>query len=713
MAESTQPTPLPENQQQRWIKYGANVALAIVLVIVLAIVVIAISEKRDRRFDTTANAEYSLKPQTLNIIHDLKQPIRLVSLYAKSDAKQQQGTTDYAGVVSDLLDEYRQNSSNITTEVIDPVDEPAKVNDLVAYVTTHYGGEVKQYRDFVDNAPNYFTPVSNFADAELAILNKLPSNPMAQDDVDLTLTSVNDTLSELPARLKKQQKAITALTTQKVPDYKGAADTIQAEMSRAGEIVDLVVAKYTKLKDDPSAGAAIKQYLIAAIPRWQALKKTTDAAAADYKKLGDLKLDEIRTKLREQDAILVMGPTDMRSLSSDQVWPFNTDTRAYQNSTDGTMKRKFVGEQQITSAILQLTQAKKPKVVFLRPGGAPLTTPGFPPIQPGGPFSIVAQRLADYNFDVLEKDYTGQYAMQAQMQGEQVPPEPTDADIKDAVWVMLGIPTPQNNQGMPPPSYTAQLAEHLKNGGSALCLFMPTGDNLSAALDEWGVSARTDMMTIHEAITNTVSSGDPVEEAKKSPEVFILNHYGDSVIARPLQSLDSAFVEVVPIVTVPKAGYTSWPLVPIPQTPPAWGEHDIQSLSTGQPLHFNAAAGDLGPPLFAGAMAQNTATGARLVAFGSLRFATDGIAGVHDPKLEQRNILAALFPANADLFLNSVFWLSHQESLIAISPNAMEVNRIGDMSDGALKAWRIGALLIGLPGLVMVGGLGVYLMRRD
>src|SRR5258708_38211601 len=114
-----------------------------------------------------------------------------------------------------------------------------------------------------------------------------------------------------------------------------------------------------------------------------------------------------------------MGPNDMRSLSFEQVWQPDTDKKSYQNQGDVTVKPKFAGEQQITSAILSLTSAKKPKVVFLRPGGAPLTSPGFPPFQQGGPFSKLAQRLQDYSFEFLEKDTSGQYALPAHPQAQQ------------------------------------------------------------------------------------------------------------------------------------------------------------------------------------------------------------------------------------------------------------------------------------------------------
>jgi hypothetical protein len=105
--------------------------------------------------------------------------------------------------------------------------------------------------------------------------------------------------------------------------------------------------------------------------------------------------------------------------------------------------------------------------------------------------------------------------------------------------------------------------------------------------------------------------------------------------------------------------------------------------------------------------------GSRLVAIGSLQFIVNQLVGMPDTEMAKRGIPAARFPGNADLFCNSVFWLAHMEPLIAISPSAMDVSRIGDMGEGALKFWRFGVLLLGLPGLVLAAGIGMYLVRRD
>ena len=709
----------PETQQQRWVKYGANVALAVVIVLVLAVVLILIGQRTNKPIDMTANQAYSLKPQTLNILQNLdsKQPIRIVSLYTHPQGVTS-ATTDYAGVVSDLLDEYKHAGKNIDVEVIDPVANPAKVTDLIADVTTKYGGEVKRYKDYLDQMQTNFDLLRSFARSESAKLATVQFDQMKEEGVDGLFSQVSGTLADWPDRLDHAVKEVDTARKQKVPDYKGAADVVNREISRGSDVADQVVQQFTTVLADAKLSATLtppqKLYMADSIPRFNGLKKQTDALVDQFKKLGALKLDEVTQKLNERDAILVMGPNDMRSLSYDQVWQADTDKRTYQNTAgEVKLKPKFAGEQQITSAILSLTAAKKPKVVFLRPSGAPMTSPGFPPFQPAGPFSKVAERLRQYNFEVLEKDMSGQYAMQAQMQGQQVEPEPSDDQVKDAVWIVLGTPQQQPNPQAPPPvSIAPKLAEHLKAGGAAMCLFLPQADSLTEALDPMGITIKTDQMAVHQAIKTNNPSTDIVEEAKKNPAIWVVNHFNDTIITKPVESLDTLLIQVCPVLTAPKTGYQTTSILPLPTEVPSWGEHDLQSIESGEGMTYKPSEGDLPPPLYAGAMSQGT-NGSRLVAIGSLPMIVNQLAYMQDPDMMKRGIPAARFPGNSDVFCNSVFWLSHLEPLIAISPSAMDVSRIGDMGDGTLKFWRFGVLLIGLPGLILAAGVGVYLIRRD
>ena len=126
-----------ESQKERWMKYGANVALVSLSVVILAGLVIYLSQRYDKRLDTTAAGLYSLKPQTVNIIKDNTQKIKLVSLYTAKvyDPKQQrQVDSPYAPVVRDLLEVRRrlgETAPPIVIVTLDPWrDTPARLPAL-------------------------------------------------------------------------------------------------------------------------------------------------------------------------------------------------------------------------------------------------------------------------------------------------------------------------------------------------------------------------------------------------------------------------------------------------------------------------------------------------------------------------------------------------------------------------------------------------------
>ncbi len=711
---------LPDTQQQRWLKYGANVAVTIVLVIAIVAIAITAAQWKDRRLDTTSSGEFSLHPQTLNVIRDLTQRIKLVSLYTRSsNAAKQEEQADFAGAVADLLEEYKRSGKNIDVEFVDPQAQPAKSNDLLAEVTAKYGGEVARYQAFVDERKAAFADFKAFAAAEVAKLP--PFDALKQGGVDEKLQLVSNTLANTPTDVDTAEREISRATSTKVPDYKVAAAAFDREARGVADDADGIGEFLRQLAavDGPSVTPAMKQYAAAAAPRFAAVKAKADAVDAEFKKLGDLKLDDVKQKVRESDAILVLGPTDMRTLSFGQVWQADTDKKqlaaAAKAGGDALAKPKFLGEQQVTGAILAVTAAHKPKAVFVRPGGGPLTSPGFPPFQPAGPFSRFADRLRLYNFDVLEKDASGEYAMRAQMQGGPTAPEPTDDEIKDAIWIVLDFPTQQRQQmpGMPPPASPADpvLAKHLAEGGSAVVVMMTGADKMAASLGPWGVDARTDLVAVHDLVktdATAAAAASGINEALKLPIYWSVDAYGDSPVTAPLRSLDTILVDCAPIVRQPRQGYTAGPLLPFPQALRSWGAHDVEAAAGGDPVKFDAAGGDLAAPIFGGATVQSPA-GGRLVVLGSLPMATNQAFEIRDPDVRQ----AARFPGNAEVLCNSVFWAGHMDQLIAISPAAMDVSRIGSMSDGALRFWRVGLLLIGLPGLVVAAGVAVYLVRRS
>ena len=144
-----------ESQHERWLKYGANVVVASIVVILLAGLIVYFAQRTGRRIDTTENRAYSLKPQTLNILKDVKSKTKIVSLYRDEIRNDKGGMkkSPYVEPVADLLEEYQRHSNNIETDVIDPVQNNAKVEALISEVAGKYGGEVKKYQKVIDDYP--------------------------------------------------------------------------------------------------------------------------------------------------------------------------------------------------------------------------------------------------------------------------------------------------------------------------------------------------------------------------------------------------------------------------------------------------------------------------------------------------------------------------------------------------------------------------------
>ena len=268
-------------------------------------------------------------------------------------------------------------------------------------------------------------------------------------------------------------------------------------------------------------------------------------------KLGDLKLDDLRQQLRQRNSILVMSESDMRTIPEDKVWQEQKDLRQFvMNGT--TPKPAFAGEQQITTAILALTRTSKPIIAFVRPGGGPLAQDAGPTGEAGF-MSRVGDRLRDYGFEVVEKDLSGQYAMQAQMQGMPPPEEASDAAGKEkAIWVVLGYPVQQQNQmgGPPPSTLLPAVQEHLNQGGSAMILPFNGGDDFTTVLSPLGITVHSNAIAVHEKMQLS-ENADEIEQAKAVPQVWVLNDYGDSAIGKPIKSLDGVFVPILPVTIGP------------------------------------------------------------------------------------------------------------------------------------------------------------------
>src|SRR5439155_6385021 len=206
-------------------------------------------QRTNRRIDTTASGAYSLKPQTINLIKDLKGKTKIVSLYQKKSAEQAAAERyDYAQPVTDLLDEYRRKGKNIEVDAIDPVANPSKVDDLITEVTNTYGGEVKKYNTVLDAYPKVYKQITDLAAGEVPKIATLPVDNLGEDEDSQTNRAALVTVRGLPKQLQNSAEAIERRRKQKPPDLKGAVSSVEDNMDVLSQTAAKIIEIFNKEK---------------------------------------------------------------------------------------------------------------------------------------------------------------------------------------------------------------------------------------------------------------------------------------------------------------------------------------------------------------------------------------------------------------------------------------------------------------------------------
>jgi hypothetical protein len=148
--------------------------------------------------------------------------------------------------------------------------------------------------------------------------------------------------------------------------------------------------------------------------------------------------------------------------------------------------------------------------------------------------------------------------------------------------------------------------------------------------------------------------------------------------------------------------------------PAAWGESqwlsywqvraESRDLTPNKPSKDSQRDDAQGPwPVVVAAESR----GQRVVVVGSNTWFHDRIAQER-AMIDGRPVL--INPGNAELFEAAVYWLAHQDEMIAQSPTARAVPLIRPLGGGTVLALRWGAML-GLPGLVLLTGALWRLLR--
>ena len=362
--------------------------------------------------------------------------------------------------------------------------------------------------------------------------------------------------------------------------------------------------------------------------------------------------------------VVVVSGKDKRVIDSNDL--AELDFRTVQ-TTGAPQMTGYKGEQLFTSALVQLSEGRKPKILFTTGHGEHALDD-----QSGRGLSGAQQLLGRDNFELSEWASLGKSAV------------PPGTDL-----LVIAGPTGSFVQ----PELDA-FSAYLNSGGRMLVLLDPTlgpaaGTGLvSTGLEGW--LARYGMKVGQDIV---VDPSNPLPFF--GPETIFSKEYGEHPITKALAEGNLPVLLSV-VRSIAPANAPGIKLTELLHTSSAgWGETDLANLDK-----VARDPSDVAGPVSIGVVAESGATAPgkrpmRLVAIGDSDFAAN--------QLMQANV------ANTVLLSNALNWLVEREALLGIPPKKTEQVKLTLTRD---EIRRIYLLAAALPILAVVLGTAVFFRRR-
>lgn len=689
------------------------------------------------RYDLTSTRRYSLSEQSRAVLDQLDKEHRVVTMLGGDDIEPAQQQR-----VRDLVDEYARASTSIDVQHIDLDTQTDRREELLAEMDAMFAEDTANIRASIAEGLRL---VDRYAETINKIEEWLQS--IIDNGVKLRPASIqNQRLADLHSqylRLQDQAKRLTQLrddmlgsdwqkrldspgvVTQgngdNLPDYTALMASIQqyilqlagstlpdtpgkADQLRRGVVIDNLA-----LPEIQQAAREAQNTLAAMVQQvpqfFQTVKTETDPL---LQIAPPLRYRQARAILNDRPCVLLTSGSDARVIPADLLF------RGTGEEQTGQINDLFVGEEQLTGALISIQLDPPPLVVFIRSniGLRAVSIVGSEQERIEGIYDEVTKRLLNMDFEVAEW------------------PDPVNTDPpplregQRAVWVTMPYFRPNVDRSASLDNtnkdfVAAFLQERLAKGDGAMVMLYANGDTaprlrseapadtLVELLDTFGIDAQLYQSAVQ------LQSEDEDGNDKKYTNQFIVNQWPTSpIVGDALNGINTFFTYPIPLKLTEKQGVTQTPLVEI-AAPVLHVQEAAADPKTGQ---FTPETDSQRERVTIGAAVEKD--DARLVTIGSATWAMDEILstaalpdGTVGTDLADRPGARILYPGNSDLFVNSICWLAHEESLIAASPRTQDIRRIQPMSAGALQTTRV-LLWAGMPAVIFVLGLGVGLMRR-
>jgi ABC-type uncharacterized transport system involved in gliding motility auxiliary subunit len=336
--------------------------------------------------------------------------------------------------------------------------------------------------------------------------------------------------------------------------------------------------------------------------------------------------------------------------------------------------KNFKGEEAFTSAILAVTESRTPHVYFSSGHGEA----SIDSAERGQGFADAKQLLERDNLTVAKWESLGKDSV------------PADADAVVVAGPRTAFLEPE----------AGALAKYLAGGGHLLLLLDPVLPAAGAPPADFALGKLLS--------GNGVKLGNDIviDPANALPlvgaETVFANHYGSHPIVRSLsaEGLPVIFPLARSVGKSGEAAATSSVVTLVETSPDGWGEISLAHLEEQVKKDREDTPGPVSLAVAVGPTTEEkeSAKKGRLVVVGNSRFAASGSLGLGTA-------------GNANLFLNSIHWLTGSEKQIGIAPKTPEQ---ASLSLTGAQVRRIGLFsILGLPAFAVVLGVWVWYRRRD
>lgn len=755
-----QPDAEASSAVKRRVRYGLNVTLAVVAAVFITLLINYLVYTQYRslspdarqwvRYDLTSTRSYTLSPQTRGVLNAVTQPHRIISMLGGPGENPSQTQR-----VRDLIDEYARGSKLIEPEHLNLEADAQRRKNILAELAGLFADDTASIREALSQGLVDLDTVQDELSAIQAGLQRVIDAEVVTNrrDVEalydlnsryLLLAEQADNIRTARAKELGEQwasrlgKGVTepAADGRDLPDYtlmlammqQYFVTVYQELLPQTDRVARNLLGRVNPTIDDtPGRREQVlaAQNDLATIPHIIRPTSNLDAGLLNQVLVMvrpllaaqlPARYDDARVILSEQPCLIVRTPTQARVIPAGRLFRGSaTDTV----DPAGQTQEQFLGEEQLTGALISLTLDPPPLIVFVRSN---LPKPALNYEQGeeyiAGEYGNSAARLRALGFEVTE------WAIQ------KTPPRPRLN--QRVVWITMPYVKPDPRQPATMDQTLKQKAfdhvtERLAAGDSAMVMlsFNPfvdpeRADALNGAerglandpqinlLADWGIDAQ-----VYQNVFYLLNEDDEGRSTQYAPSFAVSRWPGDAFVRASLTGITTWFRQAHPLTIEPVEGVKTQELVVLNE-PGMFVQKLPPIVRPGQPIR--PEAGTEREQIVLGVAAERGE--ARLITIGDAHWARDETTtygrlpdGREGPGLANQPGATIAYPGNSELFVNSVYWLAHQEQLIAASPRTQEVRRIAQVTPATLTTYRW-VLLGGMPGLIFAAGVAVWLVRR-